>query len=151
MKDFMVRANFTCKNLLNKEVSFTTGDYVDELGGYLYKNGIPFCLQTSQLARDYLIWAGDGHELARADYEEIILFSSRVKMWDVEVPIYNKDGEVIGHETRKRIGRFLPSEMDYMKEHFPDLMESDSFMFNNFFYKGSDILEIKELAEYLSR
>ena len=151
MKDFLVRANFTCKNLLNQEVSFKTGEYVDELEGYLYKDGIPFCIPTSQIVRDNLIWAGDGHEWARLDYENIILFNTRLKVWDVEFPKYDKDGHIIGYETGKKEGRFLPSEMEYIREHFSDLLEEDCFMFNNFFYIGSDILEIKELSEYLQR
>lgn len=151
MKDFMVRINFTCKNLINQEVSFETGDYVDEIGGYLYKDGIPFCTVTSQMARDKLVWAGDGHELARTEYENTILFEVRLRVWEIEVPVYDNEGNIIEYRTEKRESRYLPSEMSYLREHFPHLLEPYAFMFNNLFYKGSDILEIKEIAEYLKR
>jgi len=151
MKDFLARNNFTCKNLLNQEISFKTGDYVDDINGYLYKDGIPFCTTTSQLARDRFIWAGDGHEFARLEYETIILFSPRSRVWDIEVPVYDENGNIIDYKKEKREARFLPSEVDYIIEHFPDLVETESFLFNDYFYKGSDILEIKELADYLSR
>lgn len=151
MKDFIARINFTCKNFLGKEVSFKTGDYVDEVGEYLYKDGVPFCISTSQMGRNKFIWAGDGHEMIRLEYEEIIVFSPRCKVWDVKLPIYDENGKIVDYQIEKREGRFLPSEIDYIKEHFSKFIEPGTFMFNDLFYKGSDILEIKELADYLSR
>lgn len=151
MKDFMVRMNTKCKNLLNQEITLKTGEYISELDGYLYKDGIPFCTPTSQLARNYLIWAGDGHEMSRMDYENTILFNPRVKVWDIEIPVYDGEGNIIRYDKVKREGRFSPEEMDYMREHFSNLLEKDCFLFNNFFYKGSDIQEIRDLACYLLR
>ena len=151
MSEFIARLSYDGKNYMNQVIHIPAGTEVLEKNGRLYYEGIPFCGQTSQVARDYFIWNGDGNCQMRLIYENGILFDTRIKIWEADAPIFNDLGEVIGYEKVQRTGRFTPTECNYIRAHFPNLLENDSFLFNNYFYIGSNITEIKALYEYIKR
>lgn len=142
-KRFQVRA------LGNLEpINVPIGAELIRRGDILYYNGIPVCTWRSLIAKEYLVWDGDGMANQRLQYENIILFNPREKTWsEIVYYIDPKDG-VEKEKTEEVSGRFSPDEAEYMMENFSQFFHEDA-RFNDYFYVGSHIQEVKALADYL--
>ena len=131
---------FKVKTLTDgREVIIPPSAELIRLGDFLYYKNLPICVWRSQIAKDNLIWNGDGQADKRLEYESRILFSSRKKTWT----------EYNGKDTITRSARFTPTEFEYMTDHFPQFFTEDG-LFNDYFFVGSHISELKELADYLN-
>lgn len=143
--------NFNGKNFIGQKIEIPYGTEVEVIDDFLYFEGIPFCAQTSELARRYFTWNGDGNWELRSFCEFIIYRDGRTKTWEIDVPIYDASGNIIGYDKRTLVGRFTPEEKEYIKTYFPDFLESEEGMiFSNSFFIGSDIKRVQSLANYLS-
>lgn len=148
---FFSRIDFVGKDMIEQDILIPAHTYVESDDKYLLWNNIPVCTINSQITKDYFIWADDGNEYARAAYENTILFFPRIKSWYEDVPVYNDQGKEIGKKKVYFEGRFTPIEIDYMKTNFSKyLLNGESIIFNNLFYIGSDIKDIKCLFDYLN-
>jgi len=149
---FYTRLPFNGNNVADMEISIPRYTHVDADDKYILWNKIPVCTLDSKVARDYFVWADDGYEVERAYYEDVILFNPRIKQWTEEVPIYDEHGNIIGHNTVIKEGRYTPLEVEYMFTNFPQFFDNIGVViFNKYFYRQSDIKEVKALAEYLNR
>ena len=127
---------FKVKTLTDgREITIPPSAELIRLGEFLYYKNLPICVWRSQIAKDNLIWNGDGQADKRLEYESRILFSSRKKTWE-EIGV-------------TRSARFSPEEFEYMTDHFPQFFTEDG-LFNDYFFVGSHISELKELADYLN-
>ena len=148
--NYLVRLDYKGKDFLLNDIEIPQGLYLERVKDNIYFNGIPFCTWRSNVAKNYLIWNGDGCAEQRLYYENIIIFSEREEIWEETIPLYDKYGNIIGETKVANSGRFSPNEIAYMRKTFPDLIKEGSvFSFNDYFYTGSSIEEIKNLANYL--
>ena len=140
------------RNLLGQDICIPYKEDIQVEGSYLYYEGAPFCSKTSEVARKYFVWNGDGYWEARKAYEDVIYLKPRTKKWEKDIPIYDGNGNIIGTQKETFYGRFTPNEIRYIRENFPEFVESsEGLIFSNYFFMGSDIMRVKELFEYLIR
>ena len=135
---FFCRKDYSGKNLLGEDIVIKAGEPLDTQGEILVYDKRPLFHIHSQNARNYMIWNDDGFGIQRTIYEDIILFSPRTRMWK------DTSGTL-------RITRWTPLEMQYIRENFPQFLEPDLevLAFNNYFFIGSPIKEVGQLATYL--
>jgi len=150
--DFVAIKDYKGKNLLVQEIFIPYGTEIEMEKDFLYFQGIPFCANSSEVARKNFVWNGDGRWQARRAFEETIYLAPRRREWEMEVPVYDDNGNVIGKEKQYFSGRFTPAEIKYIKENFSEFLEpGDGLVFNEYFFVGSDIRRVQELADYLER
>lgn len=149
---FYTRLQFEGKNLAEQDIVIPRHTYVDADSRYILWNKIPVCAIDSQIARDYFIWADDGKELARIQYEETIIFNPRFRQWEGKVPVKDETGRIIDYKIVTMESRYTPEEVDYMLNNFGQFFDNkDSVVFNKYFFIGSHIEEVGALADYLNR
>lgn len=152
MSDFICREDFHGKNLIMQDIFVPFDTSVESDDRYLYFEGYPFCFIDSQVARDYFVWNGDGKGSIRKGLEEIIIFLPREREWEVQIPIYDEQYNIIGYKKGYAIGRYTPQEVEYIKKNFPKLVkDGPNIEWSDWLFIGSDIKELQELASYLSR
>lgn len=150
--NYFVREVYRGKNFLNQNVEVPAGIFVERIGDLIYFKGIPFCTWRSQVAKDYLIWNGDGCFKERSFCEGVILFEPRLKKWKDYISVYDDTEEVLRKKETFFGDRFSPAEISFIKKRFPQLVEErPGLFFNDFFYTGSDIGDVRDLALYLQR
>ena len=148
MKEYIARKTFIGKNLLGKEITIPDGTFVDELYSHLYFEGVPFATTFSEVAHTYFVWAADGNYEARMELENDIIFKNRIRIWEEQMIVPTDPPEI---KKITRTGRYTPEERAYIREHFPKLLDEDTFRFNDYFYRESKIEELLKLANYLNR
>lgn len=152
MSDYVCRKDFNGKNLLMQDIFIPFDTEINIEGRYLYFEGYPFCLEGSHVARTYFVWNGDGKGSMRRALEDIILFLPREREWKAMIPIVDESGQIIEYREVIVSGRYTPQEIEYIKEHFPNLVKNCSGIeWSDNLYKSTDLDELKELAAYLSR
>ena len=121
---FLCRKDYSGKNLLGEDIVIKAGEPLDTQGEILVYDKRPLFHIHSQNARNYMIWNDDGF--------------GRTRMWK------DTSGTL-------RITRWTPLEMQYIRENFPQFLEPDLevLAFNNYFFIGSPIQEVGQLATYL--
>ena len=150
--NYLVIEEYKGKNFINQEIIIPADTAVERVGDLIYFKGTPFCTWKSQVAKDYLVWNDDGCAADRKYYESIILFSPRMRRWKESIPIYNEFDIKIGEKEIIQEGRFSPNEIKYIKMRFPQFVKNEAGLsFNDFFYCGSNIEDIRELAVYLQK
>ena len=135
---FLCRKEYNGKNLLGEEVSIKSGEALETQGDIIVYNRKPLFHIYSQNARIHMVWNDDGFGIQRTTYEDTILFSHRDRMW--------KDSS-----GTLRITRWTPTEMQYIRDNYPQFLEPNNevLAFNNYFFIGSPIQEVRQLATYL--
>lgn len=128
-------------------IEIPVGTRLFQQGEVLFYGGLPICSWRSQIAKNYLVWDGDDNAEERLEYEKIIIFNDRERTWTESVPYIDDDG--VEQEITKEVsGRFTPEEVDYMLKNFKQFFTEDG-NFNDSFYVGSRIKDIKALAKFL--
>jgi hypothetical protein len=135
---FLCRKDYNGKNLIGEDVLIKSGELLETQGDIIVYDRKPLFHIYSQNTRIYMVWNDDGFGIQRATYEDTILFSPRERMWK------DSSGAI-------RITRWTPTEMQYIRENYFQFLESDSevIAFNNYFFIGSPIEKVNELATYL--
>lgn len=135
---FLCRKDYNGKNLLGEKISIKAGTPLETQGDILVYDRRPLFHIYSQNARNFVVWNDDGFGIQRTIYEDIIIFSTRTRIWK------DPHGEI-------KITRFTPIEMQYIRDNFPQFLEPnlEVLAFNNYFFIGSDIKEVGQLATYL--
>lgn len=149
---FLLRKNFTGKNLFGKEVDIPSGSYLESNKTFILYNKLPLVGVRSDMAKKFFIWADDGNEQARLMCEDIILFQPREREWTANIPIYDDYGNIMSYEEVEVTGRFTPEEVSFIKTNFSQfVLDEPTLIFNDFFYIGSDIKDIQKLTAYINR
>ena len=149
---FLLRKDFKNKNIFGMDVEIKGNTYLISDDTYILYNKLPLCTIRSDLAKRFFVWADDGCEYSRLSCENIILFSPREREYTVQIPKYDSNNEIIGYDEVTATARFTPDEVSYIKKTYPHLvLDGPSLIFNDFFYVGSDIKDLQDLAIYLNR
>lgn len=141
---------FKGKDLNLKPLTVPVNSELIRKGDILYYNDQPVCIWRSQVAKDFMVWNGDNCADERLGYLKTIVFDPRMKTWEELVKETDEEGNVVNEKMETRSDRYTPDEASYMLEHFPQFF-NDDWRFNDYFYVGSHISELKDLANYLNR
>lgn len=141
---------FKGKDLNLKSLTVPVNSELIRQGDILYYNDQPVCIWRSQVAKDYFIWNGDNCADERLGYLKTIVFDPREVSWEELVKEFDEEGNITDEKLETHTDRYTPEESKYMLEHFPQFFD-DNWRFNDYFYVGSHISELKDLANYLNR
>lgn len=144
---FVCIKEYNGKTLAAKRVDIPIGSKVECRGNYLYWENIPLCTNRSSVAKEYFIW--DDNLERRVMYQNIIFDPNRLRKWIVPTPRTDDEGREVGVENIMTYGRYSPTEVKYIQQHWSHLVINGStLVFNDTFYCGSDIEDLAKLAQY---
>ena len=149
MKEYISKKEFIGKDMLGRDITIPAYSEFDLKNKYLRYKNIPICSEYSQIAKDYLVYNGDGLGSRRMIYLESIL--NKKSKWKDSIDIYDDFGNYIKSEEVICTGLFSPLEVNYLKERYKKYIKSISpFMFNDDFYKAP-IEDLKTISNFMER
>ena len=141
---------FTGKDLNLKSLFVPVDAELIRQGDVLYYGNKPVCIWRSQMAKDYLVWNGDGCADERLGYLRVIIYNPREMSWTEMVTEYDEEtGEEKGKVPVTRYGRYTPEESEYLLNRYPQFFSEDG-RFSDYFYVGSHVSDLKDMANYLN-
>ena len=149
MKDYISKKEYKGKDMLGRDITIPAYSDFDLKNKYLRYKNIPICAEYSQIAKDYLVYNGDGLGSRRIIYLESIL--SRKRKWKDGIDVYDDFGNFVKTDEVICKGTFSPLEINYLKERYKKYIKSIApFAFNNDFYKAP-IEDLKTIADFMNR
>ena len=73
MKDYMTKKEYKGKDMLGRDITIPANTPLDLKNKYLRYNSVPICTEDSYVAKNYLIYNGDGNAAIRKDYIDFLL------------------------------------------------------------------------------
>lgn len=144
---YITRETYIGKNLIGQQIVIPAQTYVDTQDNIICYKRLPVCYINSQIGHDYFVWADDGNELLRMEYENWIWFSKAPKEYQFEVVTILDDGtrEV---ETVTKLSKYSQAEITFLRTNYSKyLEEGTAIIFNNEFFKAP-IKDLALIAQY---
>lgn len=149
MKDYITKKEYKGKDMLGRDITIPVNMPLDKKNQYLRYNNIPICTEDSYIAKNYLVYNGDGNAARRKDFINYLLRRSR--KWKSGIDVYDEFGNFVKTEDTINSDTFTPLEMNFLLERYKKYIKSLSpFMFTDEFYRAP-IEDLKKIVDFMKR